>query len=44
MSLLIDRLVEKYKSVTSYIELLLEIELNGTLAMLNYYFNENLQK
>ncbi len=44
MSLLMDRLVKKYKSATSHVEFLLKIELDETLATLNHYFNENLNK
>lgn len=44
MSLLMDRLVEKYRLATSHVEFLLEVELNGTLATLNHYFNESLEK
>lgn len=44
MSLLIDRLLDKYQSATSHVKFLLEIELDGTPATLNHYFNENLEK
>lgn len=44
MSLLMDRLVERYTSATSHVEFLLEIELDGTPATLNHYFNDNLNK
>ena len=36
LSLLMDRLMEKYKSATSHVEFLLEIELDGTPATLNH--------
>lgn len=44
MSLLSDHLLEKYRSAIAHVHFLLEIELNGTLATLNHYFNENLEK
>jgi hypothetical protein len=44
MSLLTDHLVEKYKSAISHVNFLLEIELEGTPATLNHYFNDNLEK
>lgn len=44
MSLLMDRLMEKYQSAISHVKFLLEIELDGTPATLNHYFNENLEK
>jgi len=44
ISLLTDYLVEKYKSAISYVNFLLEIELEGTPTTLNYYFNDNLEK
>ncbi|KAL9129208.1 MAG: hypothetical protein Q9217_002277 [Psora testacea] len=44
MSLLMDRLIEKYRLALSHVEFLLEIELDGTPATLNHYFNDNLEK
>lgn len=44
MALLMDRLLEKYQSAISHARFLLEIELDGTPATLNHYFNENLEK
>lgn len=44
MSLLSDHLLEKYGSAIGHVKFLLEIELNGTPATLNHYFNENLEK
>lgn len=44
MSLLMDRLLEKYHSAISQVKLLLEVELDGTPATLNHYFNENLER
>ena len=44
MSLLTDHLVEKYKLAISHANFLLEIELDGTPATLNRYFNDNLEK
>lgn len=44
ISLLTDPLVENYKSAISHVDFLLEIELEGTPATLNHYFNENLEK
>ena len=44
MSLLTDQLVEIYKSAISHGDFLLEVELDGTPATLNHYFNENLDK
>ena len=43
MSLLMDRLMEKYQSAISHVKFLLEIELDGTPATLNHCFNENLE-
>jgi len=44
MSLLIDGLVDQYKSVIAHVEFIVEVELNGTPATLNHYFNDNLEK
>lgn len=44
ISLLMDRLMEKYQSAISHVNFLLDVELDGTPATLNHYFNENLQK
>ena len=44
MSLLTDGLVDKYKLAISHVEFLLEVELDGTPATLNHYFNDNLEK
>ncbi len=44
MSLLMDELMEKYKGAVSHVEFLLEVELDGTPATLNHYFNETLDK
>ncbi len=44
MSLLTDHLLEKYRSAIAHVNFLLEIELDGTPATLNHYFNENLEK
>lgn len=44
ISLLMDRLVEKYRASISHVDFLLEIELDGTPATLNHYFNDNLEK
>jgi len=44
MSLLTDHLLEKYRSAIAYVNFLLEIELDGTPATLNHYFNKNLEK
>ena len=44
MSLLSDQLLERYKSAIAHVHFLLEVELNGTPATLNHYFNENLEK
>lgn len=44
IGLLMDRLLEKYQSAISHVRFLLEIELDGTPATLNHYFNENLEK
>ena len=44
MSLLMDHLVERYKSAISHVNFLLKIELEGTPATLNHYFNDNLEK
>ncbi len=44
MSLLMDRLLEKYQSAISQVKFLMEVELDGTPATLNHYFNENLEK
>ena len=44
MSLLMDRLLEKYQSAISQVKFLSEVELDGTPATLNHYFNENLEK
>ena len=44
MSLLMDRLLEKYQSAIAQVKLLLEVELDGTPATLNHYFNENLEE
>ena len=44
LSLLSDHLLEKYRSAIAYAYFLLEIELDGTPATLNHYFNENLEK
>ncbi len=44
MSLLMERLIEKYKASISHVDFLLEIELDGTSATLNHYFNDNLDK
>ncbi|KAL8977434.1 MAG: hypothetical protein Q9205_006764 [Flavoplaca limonia] len=44
MSLLTGQLMEKYKAAISHVNFLLEIELDGTPATLNHYFNDNLEK
>lgn len=44
MSLLIDGLLDQYKLAISHVKFLLEVELNGTPATLNHYFNDNLEK
>ncbi|KAI9710432.1 MAG: hypothetical protein M1828_002162 [Chrysothrix sp. TS-e1954] len=44
MSLLMDHLREKYRSAMTHTKFLLEVELDGTPATLNHYFNENLEK
>ena len=44
MSMLADLLVERYRSAIAHVNFLLEIELDGTPATLNHYFNENLEK
>lgn len=44
MSLLSDHLQEKYRLAIAHVNFLLEIELDGTPATLNHYFNENLEK
>ena len=44
MSLLTDHLLEQYKLAIAHVQFLLEIELEGTPATLNHYFNENLEK
>ena len=44
MSMLMDLLVEKYKLAISHVDFLLEIELAGTPATLNHYFNDSLEK
>ena len=44
MSLLSDHLLEKYRSAIAHVNFLLEIELDGTPATLNHYFNDNLEK
>ncbi|KAI4219960.1 MAG: hypothetical protein L6R36_007963 [Xanthoria steineri] len=44
MSLLSDHLLEKYDSAIDHVKFLLKIELDGTPATLNHYFNENLEK
>ncbi|KAL8836216.1 MAG: hypothetical protein Q9176_006477, partial [Flavoplaca citrina] len=44
MSLLTGHLMEKYKAAISHVNFLLEIELDGTPATLNHYFNDNLEK
>ncbi|KAF2806327.1 vacuolar sorting protein VPS1, dynamin [Mytilinidion resinicola] len=43
-SLLLDDLTEMYRRAVNHTELLLEIELDGTPATYNHYFNDNLQK
>lgn len=44
MPLLMDQLVEKYKSAISHVDFLLGVGLAGTPATLNHYFNDNLEK
>ncbi|KAI9717339.1 MAG: hypothetical protein M1828_007227 [Chrysothrix sp. TS-e1954] len=44
MSLLMDHLMRKYRSAIAQANFLLEVELSGTPATLNHYFNDNLQK
>ena len=44
MSLLLDHLLEEYRSAIAHVHFLLEIELNETPATLNHYFLENLEK
>ena len=43
-STLADQLTDKYRRAFKHVEFLLEIELNGTPATLNHYFNDNLEK
>ena len=44
ISLLSDYLLEKYRLAIAHVYFLLKIELDGTPATLNHYFNENLEK
>ena len=44
ISLLSDHLLEKYRLAIAHVHFLLKIELDGTPATLNHYFNENLEK
>jgi hypothetical protein len=43
-SLLLDDLTKMYRDAIDHTQFLLDIELNGTPATCNHYFNENLQK
>lgn len=43
MSLLIDGLVDQYKSAILHVEFIIETELNGTPATLNHNFTDNLE-
>ncbi|KAH5253821.1 hypothetical protein HBI71_143110 [Parastagonospora nodorum] len=43
-SLLLDDLTKMYRDAIDHTQFLLDIELNGTPATYNHYFNENLQK
>lgn len=44
MSLLQDKLTERYKKAIDQVHFILRVELDGTPLTLNHYFNENLQK
>lgn len=43
-SLLLDDLTKMYRDAINHTQFLLDIELRGTPATYNHYFNENLQK
>jgi hypothetical protein len=43
-SLLLDDLTDMYRRAIDHTQFLLDIELDGTPATYNHYFNENLQK
>jgi hypothetical protein len=43
-SLLMDELTKKYQNAMSHVNFLLDVELEGTPATHNHYFNDTLEK